>query len=80
MNLLGPHILYHDTDLVIYTKSTGLWEPLTGQYLGDLMNELSCSDVGCSGCHLGHWIVEFVSCGAKKLCLLIKYGGSHIQS
>ena len=80
MNLLGPRVLYHDTDLVIYTKSTRLWEPLTGQYLGDLTNELLCGDVGCSRYHLGHWIVEFVSCRAKKLCLPFGFGVSHMQS
>ena len=74
MNLLGPCILYHDTNLVIYTKSTGLWEPFMGQYLGDLMNELSCSDMGCSGCHLGHWIAEFNSCDAKNYAYHLNMG------
>ena len=75
MNLLGPCILYHDTDLVIYTKSARLWEPLMGQYLDlDLMNELLCSDVGSSGCHLGHWIAEFVSCRAKNYAYCLNMG------
>ena len=30
------------------------------------MDELTCDNVGCSGCQEGLWIVEFVSCGAKN--------------
>ena len=45
-----------------------------GQYLGDLTNELSCSDVGCSGCHSGHWIVEFISCRAKNYAYHLNSG------
>ena len=74
INLLGSYVLYHDMDFVIYTKNLGWWEPPMGQYLGDLMNELSCNDVRCSGCYLGHWIVEFISCRAKNYAYHLNSG------
>ena len=74
MNLLGSCILFYDMNSIIYTKNTGLWEPFMGQYLGDLMNELSCSDVGCSECHSGHWLAEFVSCRAKHYAYCLNSG------
>ena len=50
MNRLGNHVLYHDTDSIIYTYKSQEWIPPTGEYLSDLTDELSCSKIGCKGC------------------------------
>ena len=34
--------------------------------MGELTDELTCENVGCEGCMEGHWIVEFINCGAKN--------------
>ena len=58
--------MYHDTDSVIYTYLPHEIQPEIGTFLGQLMNELTCQNVGCEGCKKGHWIVEFVTCIAKN--------------
>ena len=50
MNRSSNCVLYHDTDSIIYTYKSQEWIPLTGEYLGDLTDELSCSRIGCKGC------------------------------
>ena len=50
MNRLGNCVLYHDTNSIIYTYMSQEWIPATGEYLGDLRDELSCSKIGCKGC------------------------------
>ena len=50
MNKLGNHVMYHDTDSIIYTYKSQEWIPPIGEYLGDLTDELSCSKIGCKGC------------------------------
>ena len=50
MNKLGNHVVYHDTDSIIYTYKLQEWIPPIGEYLSDLMDELSCSKIGCKGC------------------------------
>ena len=72
MNWLGNRVMYHDTDSVIYMSCPG--QPPTGKYLGDLADELVCHQIGCSGCSTGHWIVEFVSCGAKNYAYRLNMG------
>ena len=74
MNRLGNRVMYHDTDFVICMSYPGQWKPTTGKYLGDLANELACHQIGCSGCSTGHWIVEFVSCGAKNYACRLNMG------
>ena len=74
LNALGSRVLYHDTDSVIYTYTPDTPHPETGNYLGDLTNELTCKDVGCDGCERGHWIVEFVGCGAKNYAYRVNTG------
>ena len=74
MNWLGNRVMYHDTDSVIYMSYPGQWKPLTGKYLGDLADELACHQIGCSGCSTGHWIVEFVSYGAKNYAYRLNMG------
>ena len=34
------HVNYFDTDSVIYVSKDGEWEPPTGSYLGELIDEL----------------------------------------
>lgn len=76
MNKLGSRVLYHDTDSVIFTSKTGDYVPPTGNYLGDLTDELSCKEMKCkldSKCK-GHWIEEFVSCGPKNYAYKLNTG------
>ena len=67
LHALDNRVLYHDTDSVIFTTLPHQVNPPTGKFLGELTDELACKEVGCSGCAEGHWIVEFVSCGAKTM-------------
>ena len=52
---LEEKVLYFDTDSVIYVIGDGEEEPATGDFLGELTDELD-----------GHHIVEFVSAGPKN--------------
>ena len=55
LQTLGEQVLYYDTDSVIYKWSAGLPKVPTGDFLGDLKDELN-----------GDHIVEFVSGGPKN--------------
>ena len=55
LETLGEQVLYYDTDSVIYKWSAGLPKITTGDYLGDMKNEVE-----------GDYIKEFVSGGAKN--------------
>ena len=55
LETLGEQVLYYDTDSVIYKWSAGLPKITTGDYLGDMKNEVE-----------GDYIEEFVSGGAKN--------------
>lgn len=55
---LGHQVLYYDTDSVIYKHQPGQYEPPTGNFLGDLTDELESYGVGS-------YITEFV-CGGPK--------------
>lgn len=59
LKFLGERVLYFDTDSVIFTSKTGEQNPLTGDYLGDLTDEIS--EYGCDA-----YISEFVSGGPKN--------------
>ena len=75
MNKLGERVLYHDTDSIIFSvKDTDEYIPPLGNYLGQLTNELTCKEIGCKGCELGHWIEEFVSCGPKNYTYKLNTG------
>ena len=68
MHTLGSRVLYHDTDSIIYLIKQGDQPLHTGDFLGDLTDELSCAKLKCkkeTTC-TGHWIDEFVSCGPKN--------------
>ncbi|XP_038047525.1 uncharacterized protein LOC119721520 [Patiria miniata] len=53
---LDQRVLYYDTDSVIYVSRDGEWEPETGDFLGELTNELESDN----------HIVSFVSGGPKN--------------
>ncbi len=55
MERLGPQLLYVDTDSLVFSYKPGQYLPPTGNYLGDLTNELSSDE----------WIEEFCSLGPK---------------
>ena len=75
MQRLGDRVLYHDTDSIIYSVKEGEYNPPLGSYLGQLTDELSCRELGCSkeNC-TGHWIEEFVSCGPKNYSFRVNTG------
>ncbi|KAJ8962391.1 hypothetical protein NQ318_018375, partial [Aromia moschata] len=50
---LGDRVLYYDTDSVIYVSKEGEYEPETGNFIGDLTDELEIYGKGC-------YITEFV--------------------
>ena len=52
---LGRRVCYCDTDSIIFTTSPGLWEPILGDYLGDLTDEAP-----------GNTILKFVTGGPKN--------------
>ncbi|XP_074658630.1 uncharacterized protein LOC141911539 [Tubulanus polymorphus] len=56
MEKLGDRTLYTDTDSIIYSVKPGEWEPETGNFLGDMTDELG------RNCY----ITEFVSGGPKN--------------
>ena len=74
MNRLGNRVMYHDMDSIIYTYKSQEWILPPGEYLGDLTDELSCSKICCKGCKQGHWMVDFVSCGAKYYAYKLNTG------
>ena len=71
---LGNHVMYHDMDSITYTYKSQERIPPIGECLSDLMDELSCSKIGCKGCKQDHWIVDFISCGAKNYVYKLNTG------
>ncbi|KAK5638665.1 hypothetical protein RI129_012960 [Pyrocoelia pectoralis] len=59
MEKLGERVLYFDTDSIIYISREGEYEPKTGDFLGDMTNELECYGPGS-------YITEFASGGPKN--------------
>ena len=62
INSLGNRCLYYDTDSVIFTAKPGEYIPKTGEFLGQLTNELNDSS---------DFITKFLSCGPKTYCMEI---------
>jgi hypothetical protein len=56
MQMVGPNLLYVDTDSIVFVHRQGNVTPATGNFLGDLTNELKP----------GQFIREFVSLGPKS--------------
>ena len=65
---LGESVVYFDTDSIIYKSDTGVDLVQTGDYLGDLTDELG-----------GHHIVEFVSGGPKNYAYKLENGECHCK-
>lgn len=63
LQLLGEQVLYFDTDSIIYKWRPGLPEIPTGNYLGEMKDELN-----------GDVIVEFVAAGPKNYGYVTKDG------
>ncbi|KAK4882043.1 hypothetical protein RN001_005362 [Aquatica leii] len=61
---LDKRVLYFDTDSVIFTEKSGDWIPRTGDYLGNMTDEIESYGPGSR-------IVEFVSGGPKNYALKI---------
>ena len=57
---LDDRVLYFDTDSVVYVHREGRWSPPTGNFLGDMTDELE-KPYGS-----GSYIVEFVAGGPKN--------------
>lgn len=56
---LGNRVLYYDTDSVFYVAKPNEYDPPTGEFVGDMTNELDCYGEGS-------YITEFVSGGPKN--------------
>ena len=63
---LGDRVLYYDTDSVIYVSKEGLYEPPTGNLIGDMTDELEGEYV------VDSYITEFVSGGPKNYAYRVK--------
>ena len=74
MEKINHRVIYHDTDSIIYSFLPNDYCLPTGQYLGELTDELSCDKLNCVGCKTGHYIVEFVSCGPKNYAYRLNSG------
>ncbi|XP_036144598.1 uncharacterized protein LOC118646236 [Monomorium pharaonis] len=72
---LGTRVLYCDTDSCIYLSSgaPNEYEPHTGNFLGDMTNELDCYGSGS-------YIESFVSGGPKFYAYVVRNGASTSQS
>lgn len=60
---LGKRVLYYDTDFIIYISCIGMPDIETGEFLGDLTDELNC---GRPPNVSGKWIEEFCSSSPKS--------------
>ncbi|KAJ8026991.1 hypothetical protein HOLleu_31989 [Holothuria leucospilota] len=65
---LSERVLYFDKDSVMYISRPGDWDPPTGDYLGDLTNEISPKD--------GNFIRSFVTGCPKNYAYTLDTGKS----
>ena len=63
---LGDRALYQDTDSVVFQTRLGEWEPPTGDYLGQLTDEVDPKD--------GNYIATFVTGGCKNYAYKLDTG------
>ena len=68
LDLLQERVLYYDTDSVIYVHEPGKPDPLLGNYLGDLTDELN-----------GDYITAFISGGPKNYAYVTNKGKSETK-
>lgn len=64
LEMLGKRVLYFDTDSIIFTQKEGEENPVTGDFLGMLTNELDPYGAGS-------FIQEYVSAGPKNYAIKI---------
>lgn len=69
LDMIGERVLYFDTDSIIFVEKPGLPSPLTGDFLGDLTDELS--EYGD-----GSYIDTFVSGGPKNYAYRVRVKGT----
>ena len=65
---LDQQVLYFDTDSVVFKYKEGDYRPQTGDFLGDLTDELN-----------GEYIVEFVSAGPKNYAYRLSNGSCYCK-
>ena len=70
MEKLGERCLYCDTDSVIFTTKPGEYIPETGQFIGDLTNEVTTPDEPEA------YITKFASCRSKNYAYEVYYPNS----
>jgi hypothetical protein len=63
LDQLGDRVLYHDTDSAVLVSRPGDEDPILGDYLGELTDELE-----------GDYITEFVSTGPKSYAYMTNKG------
>ena len=63
---LGDRAMYQHTDSVVFLSRPGDWEPPTGDYLGELTDEIDPKD--------GNYISTFVSGGCKNYAYTLDSG------
>ena len=69
LDALGTRAIYYDTDSCVFTAKPGEYIPPTGQYLGDLTNELEDGD----------YIQSFVSGGPKAYAYTTQKGQTVVK-
>ena len=70
LQLVGEHVLYFDTDSIIYLEEPDQPSPVLGDYLGEFTSELETDD----------YIEEFVLGGPKNYGYKTKKGKSNAKS
>ena len=68
LDMLQKRAMYYDTDSVIYLSQPGQHEPLLGNYIGDLTDEMRCE----------HMIV-FAPGGSKNYCYKTNTGKTDVK-
>ena len=71
LNKIGKRVLYYDTDSIIFSAKPNEFTPDTGNFLGDLTDEITTKHEPNAR------INKFLSCGPKNYCLEIYYPNSN---
>lgn len=73
LDKLGKRVIYVDTDSCIFTAKPGEYIPETGQFIGDLTNEVTTQE------EPNAYITRFASCGSKNYAYEVYYPFSGIK-